>query len=135
MARLLTRLLLRLGLVRILALVVFTLMELHARRGQHLLEKVVFLDLLFHFVVVLRLLYAESLVEIIVADGKPEVRLQLYEDIRLCREVDILWFREGELPAFRIDAHSGEDVGHVIVEHVQDKLLVGLQDFLERMGW
>ena len=80
----------------------------------------------FQPVVVGRLLDAELLVEVVVGDRQVELPGDLREDIDLRRGVYLLLLRETEVPPGRVDAHAGENIGHVVIEHIEEIPLVSL---------
>ena len=84
----------------------------------------------FQLLVVLRFLYAELFVEKIVIDGQVEVPFQGGEDSHFGFRVRFLLLGETELSAGGIDAHYLENVGHVVVKHVQQETAIRLQLFV-----
>ena len=80
----------------------------------------------FQPVVIGRLFDTELLVEVVVGDRQVELPGDLREDIDFRRGVYLLLLREAKTTSGGVDAHAGEDVGHVVVEHVEKIPLVSL---------
>lgn len=94
---------------------------------------VLFLFLLllpFYLFVVGRFFYAELGVEVVVGDGKAERVAKLREHADFGCRVDVFFLGKDELPCCGIDTEVCEDVGHVVVKHVEDVFAVGQCDLV-----
>lgn len=74
-----------------------------------------------------RFVDTEFLIEIVVVDGDVEVLLQLREDGYFGTGIRFLRFGETERTPFGVDAHAQQNVRHVVIQHVEHVLPVGLQ--------